>query len=161
MISIELNYSIFNKEMLVVVQSLEEQYTYLKDLQSNKPFLLYLDHCSLECFITTKKLLAYQTYQTKFLSQFYFKLIYCTRKSNKRANALSYKTDNIQDQKEIMDYYYIQTILLRDKLDQLVINNLYLFYLTQLLDKMGPLEPNSIEVSPINTTSNSKDYNSL
>jgi hypothetical protein len=26
---------------------------------------------------------------------------------------------------------------------------------------MGPPEPNSIEVSPINTTPNSKDYNSL
>jgi hypothetical protein len=26
---------------------------------------------------------------------------------------------------------------------------------------MGPLEPNLIKVSPINTTSNSKDYNSL
>jgi hypothetical protein len=26
---------------------------------------------------------------------------------------------------------------------------------------MGPLEPNSIEVSPINTTPNSKDYNLL
>jgi hypothetical protein len=26
---------------------------------------------------------------------------------------------------------------------------------------MGPLEPNSIKISPINTTSNSKDYNSL
>ncbi len=26
---------------------------------------------------------------------------------------------------------------------------------------MGPLEPNPIEVSPINTTPNSKDYNSL
>jgi hypothetical protein len=26
---------------------------------------------------------------------------------------------------------------------------------------MGPLEPNSIEVSPINTTPSSKDYNSL
>jgi hypothetical protein len=26
---------------------------------------------------------------------------------------------------------------------------------------MSPLEPNSIEISPINTTSNSKDYNSL
>jgi hypothetical protein len=26
---------------------------------------------------------------------------------------------------------------------------------------MGPLEPNSIEVSPINTTPNSKDYDSL
>jgi hypothetical protein len=38
---------------------------------------------------------------------------------------------------------------------------LHLSYLTQLLDKVGPLEPNSIEVSPINTTPNSKDYNLL
>ncbi len=60
-----------------------------------------------------------------------------------------------------MDYYYTQTILPRDKFDQLVINDLHLSYLTQLLDEMGPLEPNSIEVSPINTTLNSKDYNSL
>jgi hypothetical protein len=42
-----------------------------------------------------------------------------------------------------------------------VINNLCLSYLTQLLDKMGPLESNSIEVSSINTTPNSKDYNLL
>ncbi len=60
-----------------------------------------------------------------------------------------------------MDYYYTQTILSRDKLDQLVINDLYLSYLTQLLDKIGPPEPNPIEVSPINTTPNSKDYNLL
>ncbi len=60
-----------------------------------------------------------------------------------------------------MDYYYTQTMLPRDKLDQLVINNLHLSHLIQLLGKMGPLEPNSIEVSPINTTPNSKDYNSL
>jgi hypothetical protein len=42
-----------------------------------------------------------------------------------------------------------------------VIDDLHLSYLTQLLDEMGPLEPNLIEVSPINTTPNSKDYNSL
>jgi hypothetical protein len=58
MMPIELNYGISNKEMLVVVQFLEEWCAYLKGLQSNKPFLLYLDHHSLECFITTKKLLA-------------------------------------------------------------------------------------------------------
>jgi hypothetical protein len=42
-----------------------------------------------------------------------------------------------------------------------VIDDLHFPHLTQSLDKMGPLEPNSIEVSPINTTPNSKDYNSL
>jgi hypothetical protein len=52
-------------------------------------------------------------------------------------------------------------MLLRDKLDQLVIDDLHLPHLTQLLGEMGPSEPNPIEVSPINTTPNSKDYNSL
>ncbi len=60
-----------------------------------------------------------------------------------------------------MDYYCTQTMLPRDKLNQLVINDLHLPYLIQLLSKMGPPEPNPIEVSPINTTPNSKDYNSL
>ncbi len=52
-------------------------------------------------------------------------------------------------------------MLSRDKLDQLVINDLHLSHLTQLLGEMGPPEPNPIDVSPIDTTSNSKDYNSL
>ncbi len=42
-----------------------------------------------------------------------------------------------------------------------MIDDLCLPHLTQLLGEMGPLEPNPIEVSPINTTPNSKDYNLL
>ncbi len=42
-----------------------------------------------------------------------------------------------------------------------MIDDLYLSHLTQSLGEMGPLEPNFIEVSPINTTPNSKDYNLL
>jgi hypothetical protein len=42
-----------------------------------------------------------------------------------------------------------------------VINDLHLSYLIQLLGEIGPPEPNPIEVSPINTTPNSKDYNLL
>jgi hypothetical protein len=60
-----------------------------------------------------------------------------------------------------MDYYCTQTILPRDKLDQLVVNDLHLPHLTQLLGEMGPPEPNPIEVSPIEATPSSKDYNSL
>jgi hypothetical protein len=52
-------------------------------------------------------------------------------------------------------------MLPRDKLDQLVVDNLCLLHLTQLLGEMGPPEPNPIEVSPIETTPSSKDYNSL
>jgi hypothetical protein len=95
------------------------------------------------------------------LSQFYFKLTYQARKANERANALSYKAEDVQDQKEIMDHYYTQTMLPRDKLDQLVVDDLRLSHLIQLLGKIGPPEPNPIEVSPIEATPSSKDYNSL
>jgi hypothetical protein len=60
-----------------------------------------------------------------------------------------------------MDYYYTQTMLLRDKLDQLVVDDLCLSHLIQSLGEMGPLEPNPIEVSPIEATPSSKDYNLL
>ncbi len=52
-------------------------------------------------------------------------------------------------------------MLPRNKLDQLVVNDLHLSHLTQLLGEMGPPEPNPIEVSPIKATPSSKDYNSL
>jgi hypothetical protein len=45
----------------------------------------------------TKKLSACQAYWAEFLSQFYFKLTYWARKANKRANALSYKAEDVQD----------------------------------------------------------------
>jgi hypothetical protein len=42
-----------------------------------------------------------------------------------------------------------------------VVDDLRLPCLTQLLGEMGPPEPNPIEVSPIETTPSSKDYDSL
>jgi hypothetical protein len=42
-----------------------------------------------------------------------------------------------------------------------VVDDLRLPHLIQSLDEMGPLEPNLIEVSPIEATSSSKDYNLL
>ncbi len=52
-------------------------------------------------------------------------------------------------------------MLPRDKLDQSVVDDLGLPHLTHSLGEMGPPEANLIEVSPIETTPSSKDYNSL
>jgi hypothetical protein len=65
----------------------------------------------------TKKLSARQARWAEFLSQFHFKLTYQARKANERADALSCKTEDVQDQKEIMDHYHTQTMLPRNKLD--------------------------------------------
>jgi hypothetical protein len=57
---------------------------------------LYSDHWSLEYFMTTKKLSGRQARWAEYLSRFYFKLMYCTGKSNARADALSRKAEEVK-----------------------------------------------------------------
>ena len=51
----ELNYDIYNKEMLAIVLSLEEWHAELEGVQRTS-FLVYSDYRILEYFMTTKKL---------------------------------------------------------------------------------------------------------
>jgi RNase H-like domain found in reverse transcriptase len=53
----ELNYDIYDKEMLTIILSLSEWRAELEGLQ-HTPFLIYSNHRSLEYFMTTKKLSA-------------------------------------------------------------------------------------------------------
>src|SRR3954447_2538883 len=95
----ELNYDIYDKEMLAIILSLGEWRAELKGLQE-MPFLIYSDHRALEYFMTTKKLSARQAHWAEYLSRYHFKLAYRTGKSNERADALSRKLEDttIQDQ---------------------------------------------------------------
>jgi hypothetical protein len=56
----ELNYDIYNKEMLAIIRALEEWRAELEGLQTELLFLIYSDHRALEYFMTTKKLSARQ-----------------------------------------------------------------------------------------------------
>jgi hypothetical protein len=56
----ELNYDIYNKELLAIVLAIKEWRAWLKGLQAKELFLLYSDHRALEYFMTTKKLTARQ-----------------------------------------------------------------------------------------------------
>ena len=117
----QLNYNIYDKEMLAIILVFEQQQAKLEGIQINNPFLVYLNYKALEYFIITKKLLARQAYQAKYLFRFYFKLIYQARKSNKRANALSKKYKDIKEQGKVIKEYKTQVLLLRTKIDFAVI----------------------------------------
>ena len=101
----QLNYDIHDKEMLAIILAFEQQQAKLERIQTNDPFLVYSNYKALEYFITTKKLLARQARQAKYLSRFYFKLIYQARKSNKRANALSKKYKDVKEQGKVIEEY--------------------------------------------------------
>jgi hypothetical protein len=81
MLPVELNYDIYDKEMLAVVRVLEEWRAELEGLQDT-PFKVYSDYRTLEYFMTIKKLSFRQARWAELLSRYYFKLIYRSGKSN-------------------------------------------------------------------------------
>ena len=93
----QLNYNIYNKEILAIILAFEEQRAKLEGMQTDDPFLVYFNYKALEYFITTKKLSAKQACQAEYLSRFYFKLIYRAKKANERVNALSKKHKDVKE----------------------------------------------------------------
>ncbi len=77
--STKCNYKIYNKEILVIIKSLEEQNT---ELQSLKEFKVYLDYKNLEYFITLQKLIEQQIRQALVLSQYNFYIVYIIGTNN-------------------------------------------------------------------------------
>ena len=112
--------------MLAIILAFEQQQAKLEGIQIDNPFLVYLNCKALEYFITTKKLLARQAYQAKYLSRFYFKLIYKAKKSNKQVTALSKKYEDIKEQGKVIKEYKTQVLLPRTKLDFAVVQDLQL-----------------------------------
>ena len=64
----ERNYEIHDKEMLAIIQALQEWQAELEGLQTKEQFQVLTDHQSLKYFMTTKKLNARQARWAEFLS---------------------------------------------------------------------------------------------
>ena len=112
--------------MLAIILAFEQQQAKLERIQTNNPFLVYSNYKALEYFIITKKLLARQARWAEYLSRFYFKLIYRARKSNKRADALSKKHEDVKEQGRVIKEYRTQVLLPRTKIDSAVVKDLQL-----------------------------------
>ena len=89
MLPAEQNYEIHNKEMLAIIQALQEWCAELEGLQIKEHFQVLTDHQSLEYFMTTKKLNTRQARWAEFLSRFYFLIKYRPGRQNTLADALS------------------------------------------------------------------------
>ena len=88
----EQNYDIYNKELLVVVNALEQwrQYT-----ESYSELTIYTNYKNLLSFTTIKALNRRQVRWLELLGQYKFKILYTLRKDNRRADALSRRSDYI------------------------------------------------------------------
>jgi hypothetical protein len=84
--TVEWNYNIYDKEMLVVIQALEEWHHFLEG--GKHPLEIWTDHKNLEDFQTAWKLNQRQARWSLFLSHFDFSLHYCPRRTMGKPNAL-------------------------------------------------------------------------
>ncbi len=91
---IQLNYDIYDKEILAIIKALSEQRAELEGLQE-APFIIYSDHRVLVYFMTTKELTSRQARQAELLLRYNFKLMYYVGKANARADALSRREDDV------------------------------------------------------------------
>ena len=71
---VEQNYEIYDKEMLAIIQALEEQEYSLEDAPNS--IEIWTDHQNLKYFIIAKKLNHRQAYQSLYLARFNFILYY-------------------------------------------------------------------------------------
>ena len=88
------NYNIHDKELLAIVEVLRIQRVYA---ESCSKLTIYTDYKNLTSFTTTKVLNRRQVRQLEQLGQHKFKIIYTLRKDNRRADALSRRSDYIID----------------------------------------------------------------
>ena len=90
-ILLELNYNIYNKELLGIVTVLKKQRVFLHS--TIEPFKVITDYKNLVGFLTTKKLNQKQVRQAEKLIEYYFEIKYTKRTKNTRADTLNKKTE--------------------------------------------------------------------
>ena len=106
-ILLELNYNIYNKELLGIVIALKKQRAFLQGIE--KLFIVKINYKNLTKFLIIKKLNKRQVTQVEMLIEYYFEIQYIKGTKNVRADALSRKA-KLQNSKKLLE-----AILRQDK----------------------------------------------
>ena len=87
----EINYDIYDKEMLGVISAIQEWRAYLEG--SRLPFTILTDHKNLEYFTSARSLNRRQARWAEFLAGYEFEIVYRPGQRNGKADALSRRHD--------------------------------------------------------------------
>ena len=96
---LELNYNIYNKELLGIVIALKEQRAFLQGIE--KLFIVKIDYKNLIGFLIIKELNQRQVRQAEMLIEYYFKIQYTKGTKNIRVDTLSRKA-KLQNNKKLL-----------------------------------------------------------
>ena len=88
----EMNYEIYDKEMLAIVEAFKEWRAYLEGAQHQ--ITVMTDHKNLEYFLTTKTLNRRQSHWSELLGNYDFVVKYSPGKANGKPDALSRRVDH-------------------------------------------------------------------
>ncbi len=126
MILAEINYHIYNKKLLVIIQCFEHWRLELKCIELL--IQMFINHQTLKIFMKNKQLSSQQVNYLNILSKFNFKIIFRSGKMNTKVNALiRMLLANVSESAQRLEDCF-QTILILDKVDVLSIEskaNLY------------------------------------
>jgi hypothetical protein len=96
---LELNYNIYNKELLTIITVLKKWRVFLQ--KTIKPFIVKTDYKNLIRFLTTKELNQRQIRWAKILTEYHFKIKYIKGTDNTRADVLNRKTE-LQNREKLL-----------------------------------------------------------
>ncbi len=126
MILAEINYHIYDKKLLVIIQCFEHWWLELKCIELL--IQMFIDHQTLKIFMKNKQLSRWQVNYLNILSKFNFQIIFKSGKMNTKVDALTRMSlANIFESAQRLENHF-QTILTLDRVDVLLVEskaNLY------------------------------------
>jgi len=123
--SIECNYKIYNKELMIIVYAFKKWWLKLEDFIYSVEMIM--NHKNLEYFMLIKQLSRCQARWSKFLSRFNYCIAYCFNKINDKLNALTRCSEDLFKERDTFDsqhQYQHQTILKTHVLNLDIVKNL-------------------------------------
>ena len=119
---VEINYHIYDKELLIIIRCFEH---WRSELAHTKFFIqIFIDHQALKIFMKNKQLIYRQVRYLNILSDFNFKIIFRADKANIKADALICMSDfHLEDDNERIRQQH-QIILTSNKV-QILINSMH------------------------------------
>ncbi len=126
MILAEINYHIYDKKLLVIIQCFKHWWFELKCTELL--IQIFIDHQALKIFMKNKQLSRWQVNYLNILSKFNFQIIFRSGKMNTKVNALTWMSlANVFESAQRLEDRF-QTILTLDRVDVLLVEskaNLY------------------------------------
>ncbi len=123
--SIECNYKIYDKKLMIIVCTFKKWWSELEDFIYSVEMIT--NHKNLEYFMLIKQLSHHQAHWSEFLSKFNYCIAYHLDKIDDKLNALTRHSENLFKERNTFDswhQYQHQTILKTHVLDLNIVENL-------------------------------------